>query len=75
MNIAFNEIIRDGVITLPAHLKSQVEGHSAHVIIIDQEPSSQAEDLGWDDIIGRLVRKPLPPFTPLSREEANERRP
>ena len=75
MSIAFDEIIRNGVINLPHHLKTQAEGRFAHVFISESVPAQQTENSGWDDIIERLMRSPLPPFTPLSRYEANERRP
>ena len=74
MSIAFDEIIRNGVITLPQHLRTQAEGRPAHVFIPESVPEPQTENTGWDDIIERLMRNPLPPFTPLTREEANDRR-
>jgi hypothetical protein len=74
MNIAFDEIIRNGVIALPEHLKKQAEGRAAHVVITEAERPDDSEEGGWDDIIKKLVANPLPSFKPLSRDEANDRR-
>lgn len=73
MSIAFDEIIRNGVIALPKHLKTVTEGCSAHVLIPDAREDVAEEPPSWDELIQSLKRSPMPPFKPLSREEANDR--
>lgn len=78
MSIAFDQIIRNGILVLPEHLKDAVEGQSVHVVIerCGQETpantlaSAGGSDAGawFKDMIGKV-----PPFKPLSREEANDR--
>lgn len=73
MSIAFDEIIRNGVIALPKHLKTMSEGCSAHVLIPDAREDPTEEPPSWDTIIESLKRSAMPPFKPLSRDEANDR--
>lgn len=74
MNIAFDEIIRNGVIALPERSRKQAEGRAAHVVITEEDKPDNSECGGWHDIIDKIVANPLPPFKPLSRDEANDRR-
>jgi len=72
MSIAFDQIIRNGILVLPEHLKDAVEGQSVHVVI-EAQPGNKATRPRSS--ILNLINNPVrvPAFQPLSREEANER--
>jgi hypothetical protein len=72
MSIAFDQIIRNGILVLPEHVKDAVEGQSVHVVI--EAPSDKKAARPRSSILN-LIHNPVqvPGFQPLTREEANER--
>jgi len=59
----------DGVTSLLEKIKSGFSGKLR--VTVTTLPADETED--EEDYIDYLIRNPLPPFTPLTREEANDR--
>ena len=65
----FETEIRDGIIEIPLSLRGRFQ-HRIRVRLIEDTPASLDET-----ILDRWIKSPIeiPGFTPLSRDEANER--
>ena len=65
----FETEISDGIIEIPLSLRGRFQ-HRVRVKLIEETPASSSET-----ILDRWIKSPIeiPSFTPLSRDEANER--
>lgn len=75
--IEFQVKIKDGVIEIPPEYQEQLrrESGNAEVRVIVMAGDQPAMSADANDLIGRLLKNPLPVphFVPLSREEAHRR--
>ena len=72
MTASFELEAPDGVITLPEQIRSSFKGRLR--VTISTVPADEASEVpDEDDFIDYLIQNPLPPFTPLTRDEANDR--
>lgn len=65
----FEAEVRDGLIEIPPSLRDRFQ-HRVRVRLIEESPASHDET-----ILDRWIKSPIeiPGFSPLSRDEANER--
>lgn len=70
MTSSFEVESPDGVTKVLEQIKASFKGKLRVTVTTLPEGETVAEE---EDYIDYLIRNPLPPFTPLTRDEANDR--
>lgn len=72
MTASFELEAPDGVITLPESIRSSFKGR---LLVTVSTVAEDRQDLvqGNENFIDYLIKNPVAPFTPMTRDEANDR--
>lgn len=70
--VEFDAVAKDGRIEIPADYVQTVKGPIRVIVLISPDAESESDGF-FDELMNNPHR--VPNFVPLTREEANERRP